>query len=121
MAADSVAVQMPNRMTTRTTTVSTPRGTTETINSFRISSCSPFIRQKYQSSSAPQTATEPQNHWSKWAGICPPPVVAALVAEASVVGDVAVVEVAAGGDAGFADGGIPSGAGTTLAALAGPA
>jgi len=56
-------VQIPNRITTRTTTVRTPSGTTETINSFRISSCSPFIRQKYQSRSRPQNTAEPQNHW----------------------------------------------------------
>ena len=46
MAADSVAVQMPNRITASTTAVSTPSGTTETISCLRISSCSPSIRQK---------------------------------------------------------------------------
>ena len=45
-AADSVAVQMPNRITASTTTVSTPSGTTETTSSFRISSPSPSMRQK---------------------------------------------------------------------------
>ncbi len=62
IAADSVAVQMPKRITTSTTTVRTPSGTTETISSFRISSCSPFIRQKYQSRSRPQTIADAQNH-----------------------------------------------------------
>ena len=46
MAADSVAVLMPNRITASTTAVSTPSGTTEAISSFRISSCSPSMRQK---------------------------------------------------------------------------
>jgi NADH:ubiquinone oxidoreductase subunit 3 (subunit A) len=45
-AADSVAVVMPNRITARTTKVSTPSGTTEATSSLRISSCSPSIRQK---------------------------------------------------------------------------
>ena len=46
IAADSVAVQMPNRITASTTKVSTPSGTTEAISSLRISSCSPSMRQK---------------------------------------------------------------------------
>jgi len=46
MAADSVAVVIPNRITASTTTVSTPSGTTAAHNSFRISSCSPSMRQK---------------------------------------------------------------------------
>src|SRR5213593_1385802 len=62
IAADSVAVQMPKRITTSTTTVRTPSGTTDTISSLRISSCSPLIRQKYQSRSKPQKAADPQNH-----------------------------------------------------------
>ena len=45
MAADSVAVQMPNRITASTTTVSTPSGTTEATSSRRISSCSPSMRE----------------------------------------------------------------------------
>ncbi len=45
IAADSVAVQMPNRITASTTTVSTPNGTTEAHSSFKISSCSPSMRQ----------------------------------------------------------------------------
>src|SRR2546427_6839760 len=39
MAADSVAVVMPKRITDRTTKVSTPSGTTDAISSLRISSC----------------------------------------------------------------------------------
>ena len=62
MAADSVAVQMPNRITASTTAVSTPRGTTEMHSSLRISSCSPSMREKYTSSSAPKTAASDQNH-----------------------------------------------------------
>jgi hypothetical protein len=46
IAADSVAVQMPNRITASTTAVSTPSGTTEASSCFRISSCSPSMRQK---------------------------------------------------------------------------
>ena len=46
MAADSVAVQMPNRITASTMAVSTPSGTTEAMSSLRIWSCSPSIRQK---------------------------------------------------------------------------
>src|SRR2546430_873679 len=37
---------MPNRITASTTTVSTPSGTTDAHSSFRISSCSPSMRQK---------------------------------------------------------------------------
>src|SRR5438876_194088 len=62
IAADSVAVQMPNRITASTTTVRTPSGTTDTHNSFRISSCSPSIRQKYTRSRSVETAASPQNH-----------------------------------------------------------
>ena len=45
IAADSVAVVMPNKITASTTTVSTPSGTTDTTNSFKISSWSPSMRQ----------------------------------------------------------------------------
>ncbi len=43
-AADSVAVQIPNKITASTTTVSTPNGTTDAQSSFRISNCSPSMR-----------------------------------------------------------------------------
>ena len=45
MAADSVAVVIPNRITDSTTNVSTPSGITEAVSCLRISSCSPSIRQ----------------------------------------------------------------------------
>src|SRR6267378_2365007 len=40
MAADSVAVVIPNRMTDSTTNVSTPSGITDAVSCLRISSCS---------------------------------------------------------------------------------
>ena len=46
IAADSVAVQMPNRITASTTNVRTPRGTTDADSSFKISNCSPSMRQR---------------------------------------------------------------------------
>jgi hypothetical protein len=41
MAADSVAVVMPNRITASTTMVRMPSGMTDSINSRRITNCSP--------------------------------------------------------------------------------
>src|SRR4029434_6052834 len=61
-AADSVAVQMPNKITASTTMVSTPNGTTEAQSSLRISNCSPSMRQKYMASRSAEPATNPQNH-----------------------------------------------------------